>query len=62
MPEHGKYLQDGKIEISEEGIVYWTNQLKCNERDLMDAISKIGTTHNTLIMYLQMNQKLGENE
>lgn len=60
--EHGEYLKDGKIDTSVEGIAYWTNQLKCKENDLMDAICRIGTTHNVLILYLQMNQLLGDRD
>ena len=51
----GLYLKDGKIDTSEEGILYWANTLNCSEIVLRDAICKIGTLHNVLLMYLEMN-------
>ena len=60
--EQEEYLKDGKIDISEEGITYWADQLKCNEKDLKDAICRLGTAYNVLVLYLQMNQLLGERD
>lgn len=50
------YIKDSKIDISDEGISYWAKQLGCSEKDLRDAISKIGNTYNVLIPYMEMNQ------
>lgn len=58
--EAGLYLKEGKIETCDEGIAYWTVKFKCSEKDLREAISKIGTIHNVLLMYLEMNHLIDD--
>lgn len=58
--DDGLYLKNGKIDTSEEGILFWANTFKCSEVVLKDAICKIGTLHNVLIMYLEMNRTIDE--
>lgn len=50
-----KYLRDGKIDTSDEGIAFWATNFKCSETVLKEAIYKIGTIYNVLLMYLEMN-------
>ena len=50
-----QYLKDGKIDISDEGLMYWFNKLECSKEDLSNAICKIGNGYNVLTMYLEMN-------
>ncbi len=53
--EEYKYIKDGKVDTSEDGIAYWANKFKCTETVLREAVYKIGTIHNVLVMYLEMN-------
>ncbi|MDX2174385.1 MAG: DUF3606 domain-containing protein [Bacteroidota bacterium] len=52
------YLKDGRIDTSKEGISYWSKKLNCLEKDLQEAVCKIGNTYSVLILYLEMNQKI----
>jgi hypothetical protein len=54
--DKASYLKDGKIDISDEGLVYWSDKLHCSQKDLSDAISKIGNSYTILTMYLEMNR------
>lgn len=58
----GLYLQDGKIEISEESIAYWSEKWNCSPQDLKDAIHRIGNKYSVLILYLTMNRRIDEQE
>lgn len=51
-----KYLDNGKIDLSDESIKFWASKLNCSEKDLRDSISKIGNNFNVLVMFLEMNQ------
>ncbi len=52
------YLKDGKIITSNESLKYWSRKLKCSETDLKASLLKIGSSYNTLILYMEMNQLL----
>ncbi len=52
------YLKDGKIDISEEGLVYWSEKLNCSEENLKIAVSKIGNSYTILTLYLEMNRMI----
>lgn len=52
------YLKDGKIDISEEGLVYWSKKLNCSEENLKNAVSKIGNSYTILTLYLEMNRMI----
>ena len=54
------YIKDSKIDISDEGISYWAKQLRCSEKDLKDAVAKIGNTYNVLVPYMEMNQLINK--
>lgn len=54
MEEH-KYLENGRITLSDESIKFWANKLKCSEKDLRNSISKVGNNFNVLSMYMEMN-------
>lgn len=58
MNDNNQYIKDSKIDISDAGISYWAKQLKCSEKDLKDAVSKIGTTYNVLVPYMEMNRMI----
>lgn len=60
--EEDLYLSDGKIDTSDESVTYWAKQLKCKEKDLKNAICRIGTSYNVLVLYLQMNRLMGEDD
>ncbi len=49
------YIQNGKIDTSEEGINYWCQKLKCSPYDLKKSVVEIGSMYNTLILYMEMN-------
>jgi hypothetical protein len=55
------FITDGKIHTCPEGIVYWSKKLNCSEKDLIDAIAKIGTVHTVLILYLELNRMINQN-
>lgn len=49
------YIQNGKIDVSEEGILYWSQKLDCSPNVLKKSITEIGCMYNTLILYMEMN-------
>jgi hypothetical protein len=51
-----QYLKEGKIDTTEQGIIYWSQKLKCTPKDLKDSICKIGDSYNVLVLYLEMNR------
>lgn len=57
-----RYLKEGKINTSNEGIEYWSKKIKCTENDLINSILKIGNSYNSLILYMEMNQLIQHNE
>jgi hypothetical protein len=52
------YLKEGKINSSNESLMYWSQKLKCSESDLKESMLKIGSSYNSLILYMEMNQLL----
>lgn len=60
--QHGRrnVLKDGKIDISDKGISYWSRTFNCSEKNLREAVNKIGTIHNVLLLYLQMNHLIDD--
>lgn len=52
------YLKEGKINASNESLMYWSRKLKCSESDLKESMLKIGCSYNSLILYMEMNQLL----
>ena len=56
--DDGLYLKEGNIDTSEIGIKYWAEKLKCTEKNLNDAICRIGTKYNLLVLYLELNRQI----
>ncbi|MES2763742.1 MAG: DUF3606 domain-containing protein [Bacteroidota bacterium] len=54
--DKANYLKDGKIDISDEGLVYWSEKLQCSRKDLSEAVGKIGSSYTILTLYLEMNR------
>ena len=55
------FITDGKIHTCPEAIVYWSKKLKCSEKDLKEAITKIGTAYTVLTLYLELNRMINKN-
>jgi hypothetical protein len=55
------YLREGKIDISGEGLRYWSEKLSCSQKDLSDAVGKIGNGYTILTLYLEMNRLINYN-
>jgi hypothetical protein len=51
-----QYIANGKIDTSAEAILYWAEEFKCSQKDLKDAVSRIGNGYTILLLYLQMNR------
>jgi hypothetical protein len=58
--DESKYLKDGKIDISDDGITYWSDKIKCNPLDLMYAVSKVGEKYDVLLLFLELNRMIRE--
>lgn len=56
--EEDMYFSDGRIDISEEGIIYWTNKINCDPLDLKHAVSKVGDKYNVILLFLELNRKI----
>lgn len=52
------YLKEGRIDISDNGIIYWANKIKCNPNDLKKAICNVGDSYNVIILYLELNRQI----
>jgi hypothetical protein len=50
------YIADGKIDTSPEAIHYWACEFRCSDKDLMEAVSRIGNGYTILLLYLEMNR------
>ncbi len=57
-----QYLKDGKIDVSTEGIKYWSEKLQCSEKNLSEAIYKLGNSYTALTLYLEMNHMINKPE
>lgn len=56
--EDNKQQQPISIQIdTKDDLVYWCGQLCCTKIDLMDAITKVGTSYTSVDAYLEMNRK-----
>lgn len=55
-----EYLKNGKIDTTEEGIVYWANEMKCAPQDLRNAVMCIGDDYKILKLYLELNRLIKE--
>lgn len=55
------YITDGKIDTCAAGIAYWSKKLNCSEKDLRDAVNKIGAVYSVLILYLELNRMINKN-
>lgn len=42
---------------TKEEITHWCHQFNCSEKDLLDAIVKVGRSFNSVDAYLEMNDK-----
>lgn len=56
----GVYIKNGKIESSEEGIVYWADKLNCTPHDLRNTIMCIGEDYKIVKLYLELNRLIKE--
>jgi hypothetical protein len=56
----GEYLKNGKIDTTEEGIVYWANKINCAPHDLRNAVMCIGDDYKVLKLYLELNRLIKE--
>lgn len=50
------YIADGKIDTSPEAISYWADEFRCSDKDLLDAVGRIGNGYTILLLYLEMNR------
>ncbi|MBI3520512.1 MAG: DUF3606 domain-containing protein [Bacteroidetes bacterium] len=57
-----EYLKDGLIDISGDGLVYWSKKLRCSEKDLREAVYKLGNGYTVITLYLEMNQMIREQD
>lgn len=57
---HQQYITDGKIDTSAEGLHYWAQEFKCSQKDLVEAVSRIGNSYTILLLYLEMNRLIDE--
>ncbi len=60
--QDSEFLTQGKIDISEEVIEFWSKKFNCKKEDLIKAVNKIGSRHNILLCYLEMNRLIIEDE
>jgi len=56
MNSNKQYIKDGKIDTSTDGLIYWAQEMKCSQKDLKDAVSRIGNGYTILLLYLEMNR------
>jgi hypothetical protein len=59
--DNANYLKDGKIDISDEGLTYWSKKLHCSRENLKEAVGKIGSSYTILTLYLEMNRLIDHN-
>lgn len=52
------YIKEGKIDISDKGIIYWARKINCEPEDLKQAVSKIGNDFNVLVLFLELNRRI----
>jgi len=59
MQQKNNQLNDNKIiqVNTKEEITHWCCQFNCSEKDLLDAIVKVGRSFNSVDAYLEMNDK-----
>ncbi len=50
------YIADGKIDTSPEAISYWAGEFRCSDKDLIEAVARIGNGYTILLLYLEMNR------
>lgn len=60
MEDDLKYKNE-TIHLNEESYALWADRLKCEKKDLIEAIFKVGNQVSTIYYYLEMNRKLGKN-
>jgi hypothetical protein len=58
--EEEQYLKNCKIDTSEEGITYWAGKIKCETKDLKNAIQTVGDSYSVLILFLELNRQITE--
>lgn len=56
--EKKKYLREGKIDVTEEGITYWADKINCEKKDLRNAICCVGNCYNILVLFLELNRQI----
>ncbi len=56
--EEDVFLNDGRVDVSDEGLIYWADKINCDLKDLKDAVSKIGDKYKVLVLFLQLNRKI----
>lgn len=54
------YLKDDKIDVSDEGIIYWSEKLGCREQDLKNTINRIGNKYTVVVLYMELNRLIPE--
>lgn len=55
------YLNNDKIDVSDEGIIFWSEKLDCTELDLRNTINRIGNKYIIVVLYMELNRLIPKN-